>query len=150
MNEKIETLLIAAKTIIKNEKPSQVITRIIEDSDIESSSNFELKLWGLYIEDTIFGEIVIKSKANSNSFVFPFDERAPFFETTRTSSIIPSETERMLIECDWKRGIELSFPDHQEILKVCELLGIEITPKLRSYLESTELYYDHNKIESLI
>lgn len=144
----LETVRAALEAAIDEASNDELIQRSLNVS-LEDDSPLDIEIWGMKIDKSAFGQAVIKS--SEGRIVVDVDpEIPPFFERTTQKSVdIPSETERLLLECDPDRAYDFAFGDKAgQIRDLTAKLGIVIVPEFRKYGAADQIAYGRNDLRA--
>tara|TARA_Y100001968_G_scaffold315600_1_gene342376 strand:- start:62 stop:511 length:450 start_codon:yes stop_codon:yes gene_type:complete len=144
----LETIRAALEAAINEAEDAEMIQKALEISD-ENGSALDIEIWGMKIDKTPFGQAIVKS--TEGRIVVDVDPKIPaFFERTSQKIVdIPSETERLLLECDPDRAYDFVFADEAEkIRSLSSSLGVVILPDFRKYGSTDQVTYGRNDLRA--
>jgi len=149
MNDKIErirTLLIAK---IKSCVSDGVLTHESHEemAQIIGCNPDDVKIWGLNIDDYQAGQAVIMTAAGR--FVIDANPgETAFYETFKGRDVqLSSETEAIIFESDHESAINAAFgSDSNEIIKLCQSLGVEIKRDIKITPYRTSMTFNKNDL----
>lgn len=151
MTPSIDRIRAALTAALNSAQDGELVQRDMRDDllELDLGLDHSAEMWGMKVGEQIVGQAVIKG--SEGRIVIDVEPEVPaFFELTNSKTVeIPSETERMLVECDFDRALSMAFGDDgSSIRAVCNKLGIEILPKFRNYGDNSTLVYERNELKA--